>query len=105
VGECSLAYVKALDTVILSGLDRFKKQAFDFLAPVTEVACGDEFLAVLTANNMVSHLGGLFENPPPHTFFKLPLPTETKRCEVTFFPGKVLKLFGKYSYYCALIED
>jgi hypothetical protein len=110
VGECSLAYVKKLNTVVLSGLERFQRQEFQFSATVTDLACGDEFLSVLTgkvhtANNITYHLGGLFESPPPHSFLRLPLSNEVKRVELSFFPSKVLKLFGKYSYCCALLED
>ena len=100
-GECCLALVSDR-RLRVSGLEQLQMQEFELPARPVSVSCGDEFFAAVLSSGLVYHYGGLFKNR--RSCFFLRRPTQLEVVERSFFPTKVLRLFGKYSYHLALLE-
>lgn len=105
-GEGFLALLKE-DCVMVAGgnrFDGFKK--IDFTSFPKQLCVGDTFIAYVDRFSDVYHIGGLFSEKSKRSFFYLKdLGNKFERVENGFFPGRVQKLVGKYSYHTAIIED
>jgi len=100
-GESCLALVSDR-SVRVSGLEQLQMREFALPARPKSITCGDEFFAVTLSSGLTYHYGGLFKDK--RSCFVLRRPTELEVVERSFFPTKVLRLFGKYSYHLALLE-
>jgi len=105
-GEGLVALLKE-DCIMLAGsgkFDGFKK--FDFISRPSQLCVGDTFAAYIDRFGDVYHIGGLFTEKSKRSFFYLQdLGNKFEKVENGFFPGRVKKLQGKYSYHVAIIED
>lgn len=100
-GEGCLALVSDR-SLRVSGLEQLQMREFALPARPVSVSCGDEFFAATLSSGLVYHYGGLFKDK--RSFFVLRRPTQLEAVERSFFPTKVMRLFGKYSYHLALLE-
>lgn len=105
-GEGLVALLKE-DCILLAGsgkFDGFKK--FDFVSRPTQLCVGDTFAAYVDRFGDVYHIGGLFTEKSKRSYFYLQeSANKFEKVENGFFPGRVKKLQGKYSYHVAIIED
>lgn len=86
----------------------FKKH-YDFVdveLPVKPafLAVGDIYAAIVDSYGEVHSIGGLFTEEKRSAFFVQSPEMRFKKAAPGFFPGRVKKLFGKYSYHAAIID-
>lgn len=105
-GEGLLALLKE-DCLMVAGakdFDGFKK--IDFVSFPKQLCVGDTFIAYVDRFGDVYHIGGLFSEKAKRSYFYIKnFGNKFEKVENGFFPGRVLKLAGKYSYHAAIIED
>lgn len=89
-------------TLGVQGFSRYHSLT-EFALPntATSLSAGDECASVLLSNGLVLSLGGLFG--APHSYFFTRKPTVLTEAAELHFPGRVLSLHGKYSYFAALL--
>lgn len=93
------------DCIKIAGLGKYKEfTRVETQTRPAQVVAGDTFVAFVDRFGEVWHIGGLFGGKRNSFWMHTP---ELKfvKAENNLFPGKVKKLFGKYSYHVAIVED
>ena len=105
-GEGVVALVKE-DCIMIAGFNNFKgfMKVEIFSRPV-QMCVGDLFVAYVDRFGEVYRIGGAFSEKERKSFFYLKeIEKKFVKVDMGFFSGRVKKLFGKYSYHVAIVED
>jgi alpha-tubulin suppressor-like RCC1 family protein len=93
------------DCVKIAGFKKFLEFCrVDVEQRPVQIVAGDSFVAFVDRFGEVWHLGGLFGETRNFFYMKTP-EARFFKVENGFFPGRVKKLFGKYSYHVAIVDD
>lgn len=91
--------------ILVSGMDMYSElKEMEFEGNVTSICAGDEWVAAVTNSGKIVHIGGLFYEENPHTFLKINREDKLRVADSQLFSGRVIGLYGKYSYHVALVN-
>lgn len=102
LGEGSL--IAMTDTrILVAGMDIYSELTeMECDGVITSICAGDDWVAALTNSGKIWHTGGLFYEESPHSLLYLKRESKMRVADSDLFSGRVIELYGKYSYHIAL---
>jgi alpha-tubulin suppressor-like RCC1 family protein len=102
LGEGALAVLQN-EQVKVTGLYKYPSLTeIELKRPPKSLCCGEDHIYALSHGNIVYQLGGIL-GKPNKILRTAEIEDKFRRVKGIAFPGKVLKLEGKYSYMIAII--
>ena len=93
------------DCLKIAGFSRYRDfTRVEVQARPAHTAAGDTFVAYVDKFGEVWHIGGLFKGKRNSFWMRTP-ELRFEKADSSLFPGRVKKIFGKYSYHAAIVEE